>query len=57
MAENTQAQKEAVKRYQQNSESWTVRTNDAEKMALLKKAKATGNLSELFFEFLKNNFK
>ena len=48
MADNTQAQKEAVKRYQQQSESWTVRTNDPNRMKLLKakndseKAKALG---------------
>lgn len=57
MADNTQAQKEAVKRYQQQSESWTVRTNDPSRMKLLKAAKAQGNLPKLFFEFLEKNFK
>ena len=57
MADNTQAQKEAVKRYQQHSESWTVRTNDPNRMKLLKVAKSQGNLPNLFFEFLEKNFK
>ena len=57
MADNTQAQKEAVKRYQQQSESWTVRTNDPERMKLLRSAKSKGNLPNLFFEFLEKNFK
>ena len=57
MADNTPAQKEAVKRYQQQSESWTVRTNDPNRMKLLRSAKSQGNLPNLFFEFLKKNFK
>ena len=57
MADNTQAQKEAVKRYQQQSESWTVRTNDHERVRLLKAAKSKGNLPSLFFEFLEKKFK
>ena len=57
MADNTPAQKEAVKRYQQQSESWTVRTNDPERMKLLKSAKSQGNLPNLFFEFLEKNSK
>ena len=57
MADNTPAQKEAVKRYQQQSESWTVRTNYPERMKLLKAAKSQGNLPNLFFEFLEKNFK
>ena len=57
MADNTRAQKEAVKRYQQQSESWTVRTNDPNRMKLLKAAKSQGNLPKLFFEFLEKNFK
>ena len=57
MADNTQAQRDAVKRYQQQSESWTVRTNDPERVHLLKSAKSQGNLPSLFFEFLEKKFK
>mgnify|MGYP003583172253 CR=1 FL=1 len=57
MADNTQAQRDAVKRYQQQSESWTVRTNDPERINLLKVAKSQGNLPSLFFEFLEKKFK
>ena len=57
MADNTQAQKAAVKRYQQQSESWTVRTNDPKRMRSLQSAKSQGNLPNLFFEFLEKNFK
>ncbi len=57
MADNTQAQKKAVKRYQQQSESWTVRTNDPNRMELLRSAKSQGNLPNLFFEFLEKKFK
>ena len=57
MADNTQAQRDAVKRYQQQSESWTVRTNDPERVHLLKAAKSHGNLPSLFFEFLEKKFK
>ena len=56
MAQNTAAQKEAVKRYQQSSESWMVRTKDPRRVALLKQAKATENLPNLFFEFLEKKF-
>lgn len=57
MAKNTQAQAKAVKQYQQNSESWTVRTNNPKRMQLLKNAKEQGNLPDLFFEFLENKYK
>ena len=57
MAKNTPAQQAAVKRYQQQSESWTVRTNDPNRMELLRSAKSQGNLPKLFFEFLEKNFK
>ena len=57
MADNTQAQKEAVKRYQRQSESWTVRTNNPERMKLLQAAKSQGNLPNLFFKFIEKNFK
>ncbi len=52
MADNTQAQKEAVKRYQQQSESWTVRTNDPSRMNLLKAAKSQGNLPSDPYNYL-----
>lgn len=55
MADNTPAQRAAVKRYQQQSESWTVRTNDPFRMQLLKQAKARGNLPDLFFDFLEKS--
>ncbi|UNU74086.1 hypothetical protein LU293_04110 [Moraxella nasovis] len=57
MANTTKAQARAVKQYQQTSESWTVRTKDEQKMQMLKQAKATGNLSKIFFEFLEEYFK
>ena len=57
MADNTQAQKEAVKRYVAQTEQWQVRTKDPKRMALLKQAKEKGNLPDLFFEFLEKKFK
>lgn len=57
MADNTPAQREAVKRYVAQTEQWQVRTKDPRRMQLLKQAKSQGNLPELFFEFLEKNFK
>ena len=57
MADNTPAQKAAVKRYIAQTEQWQVRTKDPKRMQLLKQAKSKGNLPNLFFEFLEKNFK
>ena len=57
MADNTPAQKAAVKRYIAQTEQWQVRTKDPKRMQLLKQAKERGNLPESFFEFLEKNFK
>ena len=57
MAENTIAQKQAVKRYIAQTEQWQVRTKDPKRMQLLKKAKEQGNLPDLFFDFLEKNIK
>ena len=57
MADNTPAQKAAVKRYVAQTEQWQVRTKDSKRMALLRQAKEQGNLPDLFFEFLEKKFK
>ena len=57
MAKNTPAQQAAVKRYVAQTEQWQVRTNDPNRIKLLKSAKSQGNLPKLFFEFLEKNFK
>ena len=57
MADNTPAQREAVKRYVAQTEQWQVRTKDPKRMQLLKQAKENGNLPDLFFEFLEKKFK
>ena len=57
MADNTPAQREAVKRYVAQTEQWQVRTKDPKRIALLKQAKEKGNLPDLFFEFLEKKFK
>lgn len=56
MADNTPAQKAAVKRYVAQTEQWQVRTKEPRRMELLKKAKAQGDLPDLFFEFLEKKF-
>lgn len=56
MADNTLAQKAAVKRYVAQTEQWQVRTKEPKRMELLKKAKAQGDLPDLFFEFLEKKF-
>ena len=57
MADNTPAQKAAVKRYVAQTEQWQVRTKDPKRMQLLRQAKKNGNLPDLFFEFLEKKFK
>ena len=57
MADNTPAQKAAVKRYVAQTEQWQVRTKDPKRMQLLKQTKENGNLPDLFFEFLEKKFK
>lgn len=57
MADNTQAQQAAVKRYVAQTEQWQVRTKNPKRMALLRQAKEQGNLPDLFFEFLEKKFK
>lgn len=57
MADNTPAQKAAVKRYVAQTEQWQVRTKDPKRMQLLRQAKENGNLPDLFFEFLEKKFK